>query len=229
MATSTYSPYEGAQEAVRNLTTAFGTGLGGMDTSAFDAAYNPFNFVTDQKAIQNLLDNATIAAYDQQIRDAQQASNATEDQTYASTRDAISQMRRALAGSASSGGNVGAAGATALQALLGLGQQNSTLATEALQNVQNIFGERSAALAGNAASAFEQAEANKAQQANVATSKYGSEGQRAYNATTALATLVGALDTNMASERMNNATNSTNREIAETPTTSYVYNRSKKG
>lgn len=227
-----YSAYSQAEQALRNLTTAIGTGAGGMDTSYFDPEsrnFNPYGFQTDQGVIQSIYDAATNAAYAQQAKEAQQAANVAESNNYSNTKNAISELRRNMIGSASSGANVGATNATALQALLGLGQTNSALTTGALQNVQNIQGQKAAALAENAKSALTQAEAGKSSQANVATSKYQSEAERANYAAQAIGTLASAMDTNKTSTQMNDATNAANITIAKTPQVQKVYSGKTRG
>lgn len=181
-----------------------------LDTS------NPFGFITDRTAIQNALDVATNAAYDNNLREAKLGLNKAEDAANANTKTSIAELRKNMAGSASSGGNVGAAAATALQAMLGLGQQNSALVTEGLQKIQGVAGERAAALAQNAVDAISQANSAKGQQATAANEKYNADSTRSAEALSALGALAGATDTNITNERMNTATNKSNEKIANT-------------
>ena len=155
-----------------------------------------------------------------------QAMNKAESQNYANTQNAVAQMRNALAGSAAGRANRGAANATALQALLGLGQQNSAATTEGMQGYQNAAREAAAARAANGVSAFDSAREGM-------NSMYES-GTSAYNAdhlygTQGVAESVGsmgsAFDTNAASERMNNTTNQTNLDVANTHTKQTIYNK----
>ena len=150
------------------------------------------------------------------MREANLGLNRAEDQAYANTKNSIAELRRAITGSASSGGNTGAAAATALQAMLGLGQQNTSLVTEGLQNIQGIAGERAAALRQNAVDAISQANSAKTSQATAAGEKYNADTTRSAEALAALSALAGTQATNAANERMNDATNKTNKEIAKT-------------
>ena len=177
---------------------------------------NPFGFITDQTAIQNALDAATNAAYDNNMREARLGLNRAEDTAYANTMNSIAELRKNMASSATSGGNVGAAAATALQAMLGLGQQNSALVTEGLQNIQGIAGERAAALAQNAVDAISQANSAKGQQATAANEKYNADTTRSAEALASLGALAGTQATNEANERMNTATNASNEKVANT-------------
>ena len=172
--------------------------------------------MTDRTAIQAALDSATNAAYDNQIREANLGLNRAEDKAYANTQNSIQELRRAMSGSASNGGNVGAAAATALQAMLGLGQQNSALITEGLQNIQGIAGERTAALRQNAVDAISQANSAKTAQATAAGEQYNADTTRSAEALAALGALAGTINTNQTNDKMNTDTNKTNKEIANT-------------
>ncbi len=206
---SNYSITGQAKNAVANLTSALGLGSR-LDTS------NPFGFITNDKTILNALNNAAVAAYNQQAREALQNYNRAEDTLYRNTQDTVNEMRRNLVGSVSSGANVGAANATALQAILGLGRDNAAATTEALQGVQNVAGQKAAALAQNASEAISQSNQAKAQQGQIATDKYAADMNRAAYAAEALGSLAGAVDTNASNERMNRATNLTNARVAQT-------------
>lgn len=177
---------------------------------------NPFGFITDKSIIQNALDEATNAAYDNQMKEAQLGLNRAEDTAYANTQNSISELRKAMSGSASSGGNAGAAAATALQAMLGLGQQNSALVTEGLQNIQGLAGERNAAIRQNAVDAISQANSAKASQANSANEQYNADQTRSAEALAALGALAGTEHTNYYNDKMNTATNEANKKIANT-------------
>lgn len=198
-----------AKGAVGQLASALGLKKG-LDVS------NPFGFITDDKRILNALNNATVAAYNQQAREALQNYNRAEDTMYRNTQDVINEMRRNMVGSASSGANIGATNATALQAILGLGRENAAATTEGLQSVQNVAGQKAAALAQNAADAITQSNSAKAQQGQIATEKYSADMNRAAYAAEALGSLAGAIDTSSSNERMNGATNRTNVRVAQT-------------
>ena len=174
------------------------------------------DYIRDYGTIQGALNRATNAAYDvtraQAIQDALKA----EDTNYANTRQAISEMRRNLVGSASSGANVGAANATALQALLGLGQQNTQTTTEGLQNINNVGRERAAQLAQNAADAITAANDATSKMYDVATSAYASDrSYAAQGAAEALGQLASAVETNASQERQTAATNASNERQTE--------------
>lgn len=234
---SQYSTVDLANNALRTLTDVTGTdGLQLYNTDLVSNYYNRMRndmaadgYMYDRAGIQALMDEATQRAYEQQHAELQQAGNAAEQQQANNTRDAVAQMRRGLAGSASSRANVGAANATALQALLGLGQTNSALSTQALQNVQNTAREKSAAMAQNAVNALTTANDAVNNIYSQANSAYGSDqaagGERAYGSTQGLGTAAGAVDTAASNERMNSATNRTNQSIAETHTKSTIYNK----
>lgn len=177
---------------------------------------NPFGFITDKGSIQSALDEATNAAYDNQMREATLGLNRAEDTAYANTQNSMSELRKAMSGSAASGGNTGAAAATALQAMLGLGQQNSALVTEGLQNIQGLAGERTAALRQNAVDAISQANSAKASQANSANEQYNADQTRSAEALAALGALAGTEHTNYYNDKMNKDTNKANKDIAKT-------------
>lgn len=206
---SKYGITSQAKDAVANLTSALGLS-NKLDTS------NPFGFITDDQRILDALNEAAIAAYDQQAREEMQNYNRAEDTLYRNTQDTVNEMRRNMVGSASAGANVGAANATALQAILGLGRENAAATTEALQGVQNVAGQKAAALAENASNAITQSNEAKAQQAQVSTEKYAADMNRAAYAAEALGSLAGAVDTNKSNEQMNQATNLTNQKVAQT-------------
>ena len=177
---------------------------------------NPFGFITDENKILDALKASTNAAYDNQMREANLGLQRAEDTAYANTQNSISELRRAMAGSASNGGNTGAAAATALQAMLGLGQQNSQLVTEGLQNIQGIAGERAAALRQNAVDAISQSNSAKASQATAATEQYNADQTRSAEALAALGALAGTQHTNYYNDKMNQDTNKANKDIAGT-------------
>jgi hypothetical protein len=210
---------EYAKKALDTLRGASGSAT--LDTS------NPFGFITDKNTIQGALDKAANAAYDVKMREANLGLSKAEDSAYANTQNAISELRRAMAGGVGGGANRGATGAAMIQALLGLGQQNTGLVTEGLQNIQGIAGERASALAQNAVTALEQANQAKGQQATAASEKYTADQTRSAEALAALSALAGTVDTNVRNERMNNATNAINQAIANTTQKSQVtyYNR----
>ena len=183
--------------------------------------YSPF---TNYDAILGNYNTASDAAYDLARAEQIQAMNAAEDQNYSSTKSAIQQMRQALAGSASSGANRGAANATALQALLGLGQQNAT--TAGMQGYQNTAKEAAAARAQNAVTALEAAKSGVDSMYGQATSAYNSDHLYGNQGIAdAAGTIASAVDTNASSERMNDATNKTNLQVAKTHTKQTIYNK----
>lgn len=195
-----YTPLQIAKQGVNKLSgTLSNEALSLYDPSVAGGYYNSATgFITDRDEIQNALDAATNAAFDAQRQEAYQALNASERQNDANTRNAIASMRKSLAGSASSGGNVGAANATALQALLGLGQSNSEATTENIQNIQNLAAERQAALRENASTAIDTANSANTSKWGVAESLYGSDqnaaGQQNYGTGQALGSLLAGMD-----------------------------------
>lgn len=236
-----YSTNTLARDAVDQLTNVI-RGLRVNDLNAYvaDDQRVRSDFIRDEDYIRGALERATNAAYDVQRAQAIQDALNAEDTNYANTRNAISELRRNLVGSASSGANVGAANATALQALLGLGQQNTQLTTEGLRNVNNVSRERTAALAQNAADAITMANDATGKMYDAATSAYASD--RSYAAQGAgqglgevAAAAEGAAsqerqtsETNATQERMNNATNATNLKIEQTTKKTDNTNRNKK-
>ena len=196
---------QAASNALEKLKTA-------SDSAKLDTT-NPFGFLVDNVAIQNILDQATNIAYDKNIKEAILGLNRAEDTAYNNTQNSINALRNTLAAGTVSGANRGAANAAAIQALLGLGQQNTQLATEGLQNIQGIAGERAAALAQNAATAIDKSNSARGQQATAATEQYTADQTRSSEALAALSALAGTRDTNATNERMNQDTNKTNKEI----------------
>ena len=174
------------------------------------------DFIRDENYIRNVLNQATNAAYDVNRAQALQDAINAEDTNYTNTKNAISEMRRNLIGSGSSGANVGAANATALQALLGLGQQNTQTTTEGLRNINNVSRERAAQLSQNAVDAISQAnDATKAMY-DAATSAYASDrSYAAQGAAEAVANLGAAADTAASNERQTSETNATNERMNE--------------
>lgn len=174
------------------------------------------DFIRDENYIRGSLNNATNASYDVQRAQALRDAVNAENTNLANTRNAISEMRKQLIGSASSGANVGAANATALQALLGLGQQNTQVTTEGLQNVNNVERERAATLAQNAVDAINQANSATNDMYGAATSAYGSDrSYAAQGAAEAVGNIKSSDITNQANERMNSATNEANIAAAK--------------
>lgn len=217
-----YTPMQIAKTGANALKKTLSTRSMSLYDPSKPARYynNADGFITDRETIQGALDAATNAAYDAQVQEAYQALNASERQNDANTRNAISEMRRSLAGSASSGGNTGAANATALQALLGLGQSNSEATTGNIQNVQNLASERQAALRQNAADAIEAANSANASKWSVAESLYGSDqnavGQQNYGSSQGLASLLAGMDAANQSGKESGATNLTNLKVERT-------------
>lgn len=174
------------------------------------------DFIRDENYIRGSLNNATNASYDVQRAQALRDAVNAENTNLANTRNAISEMRKQLIGSASSGANVGAANATALQALLGLGQQNTQVTTEGLQNVNNVERERAATLAQNAVDAINQANSATNDMYGAATSAYGSDrSYAAQGAAEAVGNIKSSDITNQSQERMNTATNEANLAAAK--------------
>ena len=169
--------------------------------------YSPF---TNYDAILGNYNTASDAAYDLARAEQIQAMNAAEDQNYSNTKSAIQQMRQALAGSASSGANRGAANAT----------------TAGMQGYQNTAKEAAAARAQNAVTALEAAKSGVDSMYGQATSAYNSDhlyGNQGIAG--AIGTIASAVDTNASSERMNDATNKTNLQVAKTHTKQTIYNK----
>lgn len=174
------------------------------------------DFIRDENYIRGSLNNATNASYDVQRAQALRDAVNAENTNLANTRNAISEMRKQLIGSASSGANVGAANATALQALLGLGQQNTQVTTEGLQNVNNVERERAATLAQNAVDAINQANSATNDMYGAATSAYGSDrSYAAQGAAEAVGNVKSTDLTNQANQAMNDATNAANQAAAK--------------
>ena len=174
------------------------------DVLGYDNALNKMNAQSD-------------AAWDLARAQQIQAMNTAEAQNYAGTNSAIAQMRNALAGSASSGANRGAANATALQALLGLGQQNSQTTTTGMQGYQNAAREAAAARAQNAVQALDTAREGMNSMYENATSAYGADHTYGVQGVAeSVGNIASGIDTAASSERMNNATNQTNKAVAET-------------
>lgn len=226
-----YNPSKLASDAVAQLTNIV-RGLRVNDLNSYVApdqtVRQDYQRFQDENNIANLLRAATNADFDVQRAQALQDAINAEDTNYANTRSAISEMRRNLIGSGSSGANVGAANATALQALLGLGQQNTQTTTEGLRNINNISRERTAALAQNNVDALNTAiDATKAMY-DAANSAYSADrSYAAQGAAQGLGELAAAAEnaasqerinteTNQTQERMNNATNATNLRIEQT-------------
>lgn len=174
------------------------------------------DFIRDENYIRNALNQATNAAYDVNRAQALQDALNAEDTNYANTKNAISEMRRNLVGSGSSGANVGAANATALQALLGLGQQNTQTTTEGLRNINNVSRERAAQLSQNAVDAINQANDATAKMYDAATSAYAADrSYAAQGAAEAVGQLAGAADTAASQERQTAETNAANERMNE--------------
>lgn len=191
-----------------------GLKVNNLDAYVTDQLRN--DFIRDENYIRGSLNNATNASYDVQRAQALRDAANSENTNLANTRNAISEMRKQLIGSASSGANVGAANATALQALLGLGQQNTQVTTEGLQNVNNVERERAATLAQNAVDAINQANSATNDMYGAATSAYGSDrSYAAQGAAEAVGNIKSSDITNQANERMNAATNEANIAAAK--------------
>lgn len=232
--TSNYSTSEIAKNAAKTLSDATGFDINNLaDYSTDGTLRNDYRQFYDYADILGRLNNASDAAYDLSRQEQINALNRAEDANYANIRNAISEMRKSLIGSGSSGANVGAANATALQGLLGLGQQNVGMTTEGMQSYQNTAKEAASARAQNAVTAFDNALNGMNSMYSNATSAYGSDknalGYRAQGAGEGLGNVASTVDSAASQERMNNATNETNASIANTNQVSTVYNRTKKG
>lgn len=191
-----------------------GLKVNNLDAYVTDQLRN--DFIRDENYIRGSLNNATNASYDVQRAQALRDAVNAENTNLANTRNAISEMRKQLIGSASSGANVGAANATALQALLGLGQQNTQVTTEGLQNVNNVERERAATLAQNAVDAINQANSATNDMYGAATSAYGSDrSYAAQGAAEAIGNIKSSDITNQANERMNTETTKANLAAAK--------------
>lgn len=179
---------------------------------------NPFGFITNQKTIKDLLDDATNAAYVTKEKEAKRGLVDAENTAYANTNNAINDLRRSLAGSAVNGANRGSAAATALQSLLGLGQQNNELVTTGLQNIIDVADQKAAALAQNASDSIDISNNAKNLQSNSATSVYSSDATMWSELTSALSSLTSSLNTDSVNKTMNDDTNATNKEITKLQT-----------
>lgn len=161
--------------------------------------------------------DASDAAWELAKAEQIQAMNAAERSNYANTKNGVSEIRNALAGSAASGANRGAANATALQALLGLGQQNAEATTAGMQNYQNAAKEAAAARAQNAISALDFNKSATDSMYGSATSAYGSDkealGQAAYGAAGGLGQIGSTGIDSSHQYVMNKETNDTNLAV----------------
>lgn len=228
-----YSTTKLAKDAVKDLRGVI-KGLRINDLNSYVAPGQSVrnDFIRDENYIRGALNDATNAAFDVQRAQAVQDALNAEDTNYANTRAAISEMRRNLVGSGSSGANVGAANATALQALLGLGQQNTQTTTEGLRNINNVSRERAATLAQNAVDAINTANDATSKMYDAATSAYASDrSYAAQGAAQGLGDLLAAAEsaasaerqtaaTNKSQEKQNRDTNKTNLKVAKTHTKS---------
>lgn len=172
------------------------------------------DFITDEKYIRDRMDAATRAAYDANRAAAVQDAISAEGANYANTRNAITELRRNLIGSGSSGANVGAANATALQALLGLGQSNAQTTTDSLRAINDVSRQRAATLAQNAVEAINTANDATSKMYDPATSSYGADHTYGVQgAAEAAGTLASAIDTAASQERQTSETNKTNASM----------------
>ena len=225
--TSTYGTQALAKSALEQLSSSLkgvkANSLGSYVTDGLRADYAPY---TDEKAILGRYNAASDAAWDLARAEQIQAMNAAERSNYASTKQGIASMRSALAGSAASGASQGAANATALQALLGLGQQNAEVTTAGMQGYQNAAKEAAAARAQNAISALEAAKGGIDSMYGQATSAYNSDHLYGMQGLAdSYGNIATAIDNNASAERMNDSTNATNQDIANTHTKQTIYNK----
>ena len=202
---------EGAKEASNRFLASYDKGVS-QDTS------NPFNFIIDYADILGKLNDATNKAYDLKTKEAQRGLVDAENSAYANTNNAISELRKTLAGSAANNASKGSAAAVALQSMLGLGQQNNDLVTTGLQGLYDIADERASTLAQNAANAIETSNAGKSLQANASNSKYSSDSTMWSQVAAALSSLMSTTNTDYVNKIMNDATNKTNLKITEKET-----------
>lgn len=202
---------EGAQEASNRFLSSYDRGVA-QDTS------NPFNFIVDYADILAKMNAATTAAYDLKAKEAKRGLVDAENTAYANTNNAISELRKTLAGSAANNASKGSAAAAALQSMLGLGQQNNELVTTGLQGIYDIADEKAATLAQNAANAIETSNAGKSLQANASNSKYSSDATMWSQVAAALSSLMSTTNTDYVNKIMNDATNKTNLDITKTQT-----------
>lgn len=201
-----------------------------LDSYVTDQLRRDYKNFTDYASILNKYNAQSDASWDLSRAQQIEAMNAAEAQNYADTQNAILQMRNQLAGSASSGANRGAANATALQALLGLGQQTAQTTTEGMQGYQNASREAAAARAANAVSALDSAREGTSAMYENATSAYNSDHLYGNQGIAeALGSVATGLHTDTTNERMNNATNKTNLDVAKTETKSKQTIINKKG
>lgn len=224
-----YAANNNAGEAATQSSKAILNNMTGQQSQgvALDTT-NPFGFLTDRATIQNLLDAATEAAYVQKEKEAKRGLVDAENSAYANTNNAVSEIRKNLAGSAATGANRGSAAATALQSLLGLGQQNNEMVTTGLQNIVDVADQKAAALAANANTAIDTSNNAKNLQSNSATSVYSTDGTMWSELTAALSSLASSLNTDNTNLTMSNNTNATNEAIArlETAATKYAADKS---
>lgn len=211
-----YNPYPGVGTNGEDLLANLLAGLKTNDLDSYVSQQMRDDFIRDEAYIRGSLNNATNASYDVQRAQALRDAANAENTNLANTRNAISEMRKQLIGSASSGANVGAANATALQALLGLGQQNTQVTTEGLQNVNNVERERAATLAQNAVDAINTANSATNDMYGAATSAYGSDrSYAAQGAAEAVGNIKAARDTNVSNITMNRESNEANIAAAK--------------
>lgn len=203
----------GGYQMSEALTEALGIIKGKVENPVYDTS-NPFKFITDYQTIVDALNKATTSSFDVKSKEANLGLNKAENTSYINTLNAVSELRKSIAGSAASGASVGAANATALQALLGLGTTNKDTVTEALQGIQQIAAERQAAMNQNAADAMNISNTAKNLQGTIANEKYNAELTVVAEALAALGALMGTSDTNATNERMNTATNNANIQIS---------------
>lgn len=183
-------------------------------TDLLRADYAPY---TDYDSILNRYNLQSDAAWELARQEQIQAMNNAEAQNYANTRNAVNEMRNAMAGSAASGANRGAANASALQAMLGLGQQNSQTTTEGMQGYQNAAREAAESRAANAVTALEFAKGGTDSMYNNATSAYNSDHLYGNQGIAeSYGNIATSVDQSASQERMNNATNKTNLAVEQT-------------
>ena len=219
---SKYTTTEAAQGAVEQLQSSLkdreGENMHTNDLDAYvsDQLRNDYKDFTDYGSILGKYNAQSDASWELARQQQIEAMNRAEAANYANTQNAVSQMRKALVGSASSGANVGAANATALQAMLGLGQQNSETTTEAMQNYQNTAQEAAAARAANAVNALESARTGTTDMYGNATSAYGADHTYGVQGLAdAYGNVASNTDTLASQERQNNAGNKTQTSVAK--------------
>lgn len=116
-----------------------------------------FGIENRRDVINNLLDNSTNAAFNQQRSEATQNLNRADNQYALNRLQTIADMRKNLQTSGMNAQNSGTIGANVLSSYLQGQQQDAQQTTQNLNALQNIAGQRRAELQKNAVEALTQA------------------------------------------------------------------------